>query len=530
MKFVSVASAICVALILCGCASGNHTARGRAAGGHAAGRHTARGNAAGGHATRRDHLADGEHHPGRPPRRIMRIFELNRISGEAYEHKDYPKALAAIQELVKLTPDEGGNWYNLGCLQCLMGHHDQALDSLEKAVKLGYAGIQHMERDTDLTALHDNGRFLAILHNRDQIQRSRAEKVLAALKARYGEGYTYEIDDAHRLIYVSSVEKRDFDEIRQRLCDYEAAERKTIFDHNVDEYIAVLIPKNYPHRPGQPGGFYSPAEKVLVVGSIGMVLNHEFTHAMHGADQEALDQVHPIWICEGMATTFEYSEVHNGRVVPLPNQRLNVLQMLIKANKIIPLANLVKLEPQVFQPHAMATYPEVRYLMLYLYDKGLMKKWYDTYVATYQKDKTGALALEQVLGKKLADVEKDWKAWVMKLAPPPLYVQANGAYLGVQVEPAMDGLLIRSTVPGAGADKAGLKAGDVILSLDGKRVVDPETLTELVTARKVGQVLPVEFRRGGNNRIAQVLLTAKPADIKPPTPTTKPATAPSTKP
>lgn len=460
--------------------------------------------------------------------KAMRAFELNRLSTQAYAGKQYAKAMELLAELVRLTPEDGTAWYNLACLQCLTGKLDASLESLDKSIKLGYAEIRHLQRDPDLKALHDHPRFQAILKNRDQIQRDRADKVLAALRKQMGEGYTYEIDHAHRLIYASCVDAEDFAEIKQRLGNYQLAEAKTLFDHSVDQYVAVVIPKDAPQRPGQPAGFYNPVGKYLVVKSIGMVLTHEFTHALHGADQEALGQNHAIWVVEGLATLFESSQLKDGRVTPLPNGRINVMQELIKSNQHIPLEKFLKVDHMTYaMRNPKVCYSQGQCLMRYLHAHGLLKKWYDTYAATFDKDPTGAMSLEKVTGKKLPDLEKEWKAWVLAQKPVPTAPKVNQPYVGVQLAHSIAGIRILSTVPGAGADKAGMKAGDVIVRLGGKRMVDPETLTEFVAQCKVGQTLPVEYRRAGKIAKCDVLLTARPAETQP---ATKPASAPATKP
>jgi len=55
---------------------------------------------------------------------------------------------------------------------------------------------------------------------------------------------------------------------------------------------------------------------------MGSILTHEFTHALHFADQEGRGQEHPIWIAEGLATLFESSKLLGGHAVPQANYRL----------------------------------------------------------------------------------------------------------------------------------------------------------------------------------------------------------------
>jgi membrane protease YdiL (CAAX protease family) len=88
------------------------------------------------------------------------------------------------------------------------------------------------------------------------------------------------------------------------------------------------------------------------------------------------------------------------------------------------------------------------------------------------------------------------------------YVRAADApRLGVYGETHKDGCRITAVVPETAADKAGLRVGDVIMSLDGQRVKNMESLTEAVRSKRVGQQVAVEFRRGGTVHQVDVILT-----------------------
>ena len=115
--------------------------------------------------------------------------------------------------------------------------------------------------------------------------------------------------------------------------------------------------------------------------------------------------------------------------------------------------------------------------MMYLYSKGLLRKWYDAYVAGYKDDPTGGKALEATLGKNLGDIEKDFVAYVTALKPVP--TQPTKGYLGMATSAAPDGLKITSVVPGSGIFDAGIKVGDVVTRVDGKRIVDSDRLLTL---------------------------------------------------
>ena len=50
---------------------------------------------------------------------------------------------------------------------------------------------------------------------------------------------------------------------------------------------------------------------------------------------------------------------------------------------------------------AQLSYAEGSYIMMYLYSKGLLRKWYEVYMDSFKDDPSGGKALEAVLGEKL---------------------------------------------------------------------------------------------------------------------------------
>ena len=64
--------------------------------------------------------------------------------------------------------------------------------------------------------------------------------------------------------------------------------------------------------------------------------------------------------------------------------------------------------------------------------------------------------------------------------------------------------------PGSAADRAGLKAGDVVLSIDGKPIHDFTELRNRTAALAPGSEIPVEFVRAGKPTIASVTIGSPP--------------------
>jgi serine protease Do len=58
------------------------------------------------------------------------------------------------------------------------------------------------------------------------------------------------------------------------------------------------------------------------------------------------------------------------------------------------------------------------------------------------------------------------------------------------------GVLVLAVYPGSAADKAGIRAGDAILKIDGREVFDPRDLKYRMATRKLGESARFEVRRG----------------------------------
>jgi len=74
----------------------------------------------------------------------------------------------------------------------------------------------------------------------------------------------------------------------------------------------------------------------------------------------------------------------------------------------------------------------------------------------------------------------------------------GSTYLGVQTKPnAGEGVLIKSVVPDSPADKIGLEAEDVIVSIDDEPVNSPSELRKVLSTKKGGEEVKINFLRGG---------------------------------
>jgi tetratricopeptide (TPR) repeat protein len=436
---------------------------------------------------------------------------LYRRSMIYFRKKRWKAARDVVRKMLELRPQHAVTWYNLACAESRLGNHAEAGKALGEAVDRGYADFHHMQRDPDLAAIRGSRTYRDLMSRRDEIQRDRAQQVLARLKETHGDGYLYDVDHEMRLVFATDIDRRMLEELKSWLVQFAKAQRRDLFGANFDQYVSVVVPRKWKY-PGV-GGYYSPTDRTLTARAMGMVMAHEFTHALHFGDQDASGQNHPIWITEGLATLFETSRLVEGRVMPLDNYRLILLKRRVARDKVLDFRKLAGFSHAQFMRKSSLAYAQVRYMFKYLHDKGLLKRWYDRYMDTYDEDETGIAALEAVCGQDVDKIQADWAQWVGRQKPPPMRIRPNQAYIGIRMAQVKDGLKLVDVVPGSGAEKAGLAKGDVVIRVDDFRVVDSSDLLTLVSEKEVGEVVEVEFRRDGEYRKVSVELGPMPQRV-----------------
>ena len=72
---------------------------------------------------------------------------------------------------------------------------------------------------------------------------------------------------------------------------------------------------------------------------------------------------------------------------------------------------------------------------------------------------------------------------------------ANHAMLGVTTEKIETGVRIQDVTKESGAEKAGLKEGDVITKIDDKKITDPDELSKIIREHKPGDKVSVTYLR-----------------------------------
>jgi hypothetical protein len=171
----------------------------------------------------------------------------------------------------------------------------------------------------------------------------------------------------------------------------------------------------YEKPPSTPYGFYMSRERKMVMNiSTGTgTLAHELVHPLLSEDFPAV----PSWFNEGFASLFEQSGERQGKMAGFVNWRLPKLRQLLKINRGVPLADLMKTTTEQFygEDDRGVHYATARYFCLYLQDHGLLIPFFKEFKASAAEDPTGAKSLQKVTGKTPAELEPIWRDWVLGL-------------------------------------------------------------------------------------------------------------------
>ncbi len=81
--------------------------------------------------------------------------------------------------------------------------------------------------------------------------------------------------------------------------------------------------------------------------------------------------------------------------------------------------------------------------------------------------------------------------------------------LGIRV---MEGVFVAAVQPGSPADQGGIRAGDVIVSLNGKKISDPEALRREVSKISPGTSIEVALHRGRQEKKVKIWVGSPPRE------------------
>lgn len=158
-------------------------------------------------------------------------------------------------------------------------------------------------------------------------------------------------------------------------------------------------------------GYYSSYDKSLVmnISTGGGTLVHEMFHALVDPEFPNI----PSWVNEGIASLYEQCDVNDkGHLVGLMNWRFPNLKENLNTDKYVKLRDLMNTTTREFynDTHGLH-YAEARYFCKWLEGKGLLRKFYKKLLKDHKTDKKGIATIESIVGKKVEEFEKEWRAW-----------------------------------------------------------------------------------------------------------------------
>lgn len=456
------------------------------------------------------------------PRRTGRLkwWQIDCLRGEGarlLQCKLYGAAIEKYSEILKSEPRDTMALYDIACAYALAGERDKALMHLRMAVAAGHADFEQIERNPDFDSIRAHKGYREVFRKRDAIQLQAARKELRKLKKQFGAGYTYEIDQKRKLIFATNQSLEMLERMKEHLSRFADGQCEMLWGRNPSCYITVVCPDREAYKkavtnPSVAGLYYS-GKKSLISVDIGQTLDHEFTHALHYADQDFRRMKAPSYITEGFATLFESSGMIGRKLVPRKvTGRFHTIKASASRGKHVPWERLrLMSHAQFMQKDTHLHYCQSRYMFVYLYETGRLKRWYDNYCETYHRDRTGRAAWEMTFCKILGEIERDWVAWLLDIKHEPRKAQRwDAPFLGAQFEECEEGVALYEIVLDSPAYDGGLREGDVLTHAGGKETRTYNNVIDILDAHKPGDKVEFKIVRGKKELTITVTLGKRP--------------------
>jgi serine protease Do len=107
----------------------------------------------------------------------------------------------------------------------------------------------------------------------------------------------------------------------------------------------------------------------------------------------------------------------------------------------------------------------------------------------------GLVVLGVVYAPSISGQSSNRQTWVL---------DGRGSELGIRIDDGKDGVRVDEVSPNGPAEKAGMKAGDIIVSFDGEKVRSGRQLSRLVRETAGGKTVTARIRRDGSEKDLQI--------------------------
>jgi hypothetical protein len=201
--------------------------------------------------------------------------------------------------------------------------------------------------------------------------------------------------------------------------------RAAYFVHDPAPGLEIWLfrdPASYRHHaralfgdePTTPYGYFDSSHNALImdISTGGGTLVHEIVHPFMDANFPRC----PAWFNEGLGSLYEQAGERDGAIVGLLNWRLPALQAALAQGTAPRLRQVLASDAGEFYGDPSGLYYAAsRYLLYYLQERGLLRRFYDEFTAAYERDPTGIDTLVAITGKDLVRLEADWRSFVRRL-------------------------------------------------------------------------------------------------------------------
>ncbi|MBM4052655.1 MAG: PDZ domain-containing protein [Planctomycetes bacterium] len=452
-----------------------------------------------------------------PPADTARSATERAVNEALAQHRS-AEALARAKAWLDRAPGDAGMLALAARAAAQAGDQRVAAGYLKRAIEEGFTDFATIESGPDFAGLRRHESW-AVVQEAMRAARARNEqgtltgaeatKAVDAWRMRFTSGYRVFPDGVTNTILVTTQDPTSRSELMSMLAEMTQNQVGRLFGKGLAQPVAVIVASGADGEgdglTASRAGRYEHGMRRLLTRDTGATLRHEFTHALHFAHMERVNQVHPIWLREGLATVFEtYRTRDDGSFEFLPNERADAAMQLLATGAAPALRRLLTMPEDDFQKDGESTYPLVRSLMEYTASRGAVERLYAEAVAGFRDDPTCTRALERALGCSLEEIERAWAAWARERGTQGFSTDPTQPSIGVTTEDHPDGARIVRFVTKSAARDAGLRPGDVIVGVDSEPVRSVRELGVALTRSPRNETLAIRFRRGDSYSILAV--------------------------
>lgn len=437
---------------------------------------------------------------------------------EALAQRRSVDALTRAKAWLERAPGDAGMLALAARAAAQSGDQRVAAGYLKRAIEEGFTDFAAVESGADFAGLRRHESWSVVqeamrtarAHNENgALSGAEATKAVDAWRMRFTTGYRSFPDGATNTVLVTTQDPTSRSELLSMLAAMTQDQVSRLFGKGLAQPVAVIVAVGTdgegdgltPSRAGR----YEHGMRRLLTRDTGATLRHEFTHALHFAHMERINQLHPIWLREGLATVFEtYRTREDGSFEFLPNERADAAMQLLATGVAPGLRRLLTMPEDDFQKDGESTYPLVRSLMEFTASRGALERLYAEAVAGFRDDPACTRALERAHGASLEEIERSWTTWARERGAQGLSTDPTQPSIGVTTEDHPDGARIVRFVTKSTARDAGLRPGDVIVGVDGEPVRSVRELGVALTRLPRRETLTIRFRRGDSYSILEV--------------------------